>query len=496
MEVVILSSDSSSPPSPIANSPGSNKSTEPDGANIAEKRDFLIKSTVNKIPIHNFSSSDESDNECSPVLENKNSCESVVKITENDGDFEFYQIEETYTQRGYVSQVKEDLINVEVLNNSDDKYSAQESKTSKKKSLQEERERRLKEKEEKMVEKAREKALKKAASEAQKANRPGECMKHIQVLIDQRLLTEEYSGNLLSALQAGQIQYSIQEQLSEKIITWVKTVYSYHCDDDGKVISSTNLKEENIVLIIMMSNQLTQLVREMKLRSYIQNIAKQHLKKRLILIIYKLGEYYRLQNIEKQRKFKTQCRTGSGAKEKQNVENQVCQSDIEKALIEIQIFENCSHRFVETSQDFGTLIAQFTKALAEKEFKLEKQKKEQENLGWFASGDSRDTVKVDKSGNGLLRLWKQQLCQFNTASLDTAEAIVSLYPSPKSLIQAYENCLTPRQGQLLLQDIAVRRCAGPLTSVRRVGPELSKKIYNFFTSKNGELSLSQDSKDT
>lgn len=50
-------------------------------------------------------------------------------------------------------------------------------------------------------------------------------------------------------------------------------------------------------------------------------------------------------------------------------------------------------------------------------------------------GDSRDCVRIDKGGNGLLRLWQQQLCQFNLAGIDTAQAIASIYSSPQVLIQ-------------------------------------------------------------
>lgn len=42
---------------------------------------------------------------------------------------------------------------------------------------------------------------------------------------------------------------------------------------------------------------------------------------------------------------------------------------------------------------------------------------------------------------------------------------------------------------MLLQDIPVRRAAGPLSATRKIGPEMSKKIYNFFTSLDGEALL-------
>lgn len=51
------------------------------------------------------------------------------------------------------------------------------------------------------------------------------------------------------------------------------------------------------------------------------------------------------------------------------------------------------------------------------------------------AGDKRDTVGVDKNGNGLQRLWNQQLCCFPLARLEIAEAIAAQYPTPATLVQ-------------------------------------------------------------
>lgn len=42
----------------------------------------------------------------------------------------------------------------------------------------------------------------------------------------------------------------------------------------------------------------------------------------------------------------------------------------------------------------------------------------------------------------------------------------------------------------IFNTLQIRRAAGPLTTVRKVGPELSKKVYLMFSSKNGENVLS------
>jgi crossover junction endonuclease EME1 len=67
----------------------------------------------------------------------------------------------------------------------------------------------------------------------------------------------------------------------------------------------------------------------------------------------------------------------------------------------------------------------------------EKHKREQEKLQWYAAGDSHDCVRVDKNGNGLLRLWQQQLYQFNRVGMETAQAITSVYRSPSALVQVF-----------------------------------------------------------
>lgn len=51
------------------------------------------------------------------------------------------------------------------------------------------------------------------------------------------------------------------------------------------------------------------------------------------------------------------------------------------------------------------------------------------------AGENKDCVRVDKDGNGLQRLWNQQLTMFPLARLETAEAISSKFPTPSSLMQ-------------------------------------------------------------
>lgn len=129
----------------------------------------------------------------------------------------------------------------------------------------------------------------------------------------------------------------------------------------------------------------------------------------------------------------------------------ITQSLLEHALTELQLFCSCSYRLVEQENDLALLVVQFTKSIAQIPYKwvlidnnyfflliqlifrLEQIKKNTE-FDWHLSTDNKDCVQVDKDGNGLKRLWRQQLTLFSGATLETADAIASLYETPADLI--------------------------------------------------------------
>ena len=49
--------------------------------------------------------------------------------------------------------------------------------------------------------------------------------------------------------------------------------------------------------------------------------------------------------------------------------------------------------------------------------------------------DSSGTVKVDKAGNGLTQVWRQQLQVFKLVTAEVTNAIIAQYPSPALLCQ-------------------------------------------------------------
>lgn len=131
---------------------------------------------------------------------------------------------------------------------------------------------------------------------------------------------------------------------------------------------------------------------------------------------------------------------------------------------------------METGEEIAEFIRTYTKAVAEKPAKKDRL------TSIFSFHEEGTTgVKVDKSGHGLLKVWKQQLMQFKNISPDVAEALISVYPSPWLLMQDYKKCNSEKEAIRLLENIVVRRGAGVLETTRRVGKELSRRIYTAMT---------------
>lgn len=72
----------------------------------------------------------------------------------------------------------------------------------------------------------------------------------------------------------------------------------------------------------------------------------------------------------------------------------------------------------------------------------------------------------------------------NSIEIDSSEFVEHLYRSQKLMnniieFQAYES--NNANGPLLLAEIPIRRAGGPLTSSRKIGAELSRRIHSFYT---------------
>ncbi|XP_046523045.1 probable crossover junction endonuclease EME2 isoform X2 [Equus quagga] len=158
--------------------------------------------------------------------------------------------------------------------------------------------------------------------------------------------------------------------------------------------------------------------------------------------------------------------------------------EVEEALVLLQLWANLDVLLVASWQELSQHVCAFTKALAQRPFR---QHRESQAFSFCVAGRWAAGEQVARDGTGLRGAWRRQITQFNRVSPAVAEAVVSAFPSPRLLQQAYAACSTEQERLALLADLPVE--AGEGVRPRRVGPDLSRRIYLFLTTTDPDLLL-------
>ncbi|PRD36574.1 UNVERIFIED_CONTAM: eme2 [Trichonephila clavipes] len=343
--------------------------------------------------------------------------------------------------------------------------------------------------EQKKQEKELAKALKASEKEMQKSKKPDELLKGMKILIDQSVIFENESEDIFCALDESNLRYNIEENSVNMSITWCRTIVDVTVENN-QVIKMEKEQMENILVLVITKENFTKMVHaflqkskgnlanETTLLDHITNIKSVFPHMDITCVVVGLDKY--LRSIKENEMCNTDLK---------KMARQVSKIAIEEATIEVQIQTFVNFNFLSTMRELGELLARFSKAIAEAPQRKEKHVQKCLAFSWYADADSSCPVKIGKDGSGFMKLWQQQIQQFNNVGPEVAEAIASKYPSPQILMKAYTKCGSSKEAEQLLQDIVVRRNYGPLGTQRRIGPELSYKIHLFFTSRNGDQIL-------
>ncbi|KAG8192330.1 hypothetical protein JTE90_002150 [Oedothorax gibbosus] len=343
--------------------------------------------------------------------------------------------------------------------------------------------------EEKKREKDLEKALKASEKELQKSKKPDECLKNMKIIIDQNIIFENESEDIYISLDGADLKYNIEENPLSMSVIWCRTLVDVTVENSQVLKLEREELENTLVLVInnenfiRMVNASTQKLKgksddQVSLVDHISNIKSMFPAMDITCVVIGLDKY--------QRSIKENDRCSLELKK---ISKQVSKAAIEEATTEVQIQAFINFHYFSNMKEFGEMLARFSKAIAEAPQRREKHQQKSLAFSWYADADSSCPVKLGKDGEGSVKLWQQQIKQFNSVGSEVAEAIVSKYPTLQSLVQAYNRCSSSQQAEKLLQDIVVRRNYGPLGTQRRIGPELSYKIYLFYTSRDGDQIL-------
>ncbi|XP_006635383.2 crossover junction endonuclease EME1 [Lepisosteus oculatus] len=364
------------------------------------------------------------------------------------------------------------------------------------------KERQKAERENRKQELERQRAERKALADAVKALRPEECMKHMVVTIDPALLQLEGGGSLLTSLQALGCSCAIERQVVARSVTWRRRLPS----SQGLTGELDCVSEPHAVIhvpvedFIRMVHSTSQVQRGAvsgcgpTLISWSHSIVEQITGSILTLAVIDLEQYFRSQKSKNQKKYRNavsgEGQEGASKRRKKKEDSkqlvEVSRVDVEEALVDLQLHSEVQVRFLESWKEFSDYIAMFTKAVAEAPFKRER---DQTSFGFCLESEWAGGHRVERTGKGLVQVWKRQIQQLNRVSPEIASAVLAAYPSPQLLTKAYQKCKTERERHNLLSDILVRRGEGVTSTSRRVGPELSKRICLLMTSPDPNLSL-------
>lgn len=341
-----------------------------------------------------------------------------------------------------------------------------------------------------------ERTKKAAVANRLKAQRPEECLKHVVVMLDPVLLQMEGGGQLLGALQSMECQCVIKAQAVPCSITWRRRAAPA---EDGQ----EDWVEEPMVLVLLPAEAFVSMVRNFKqgsvggpekgketLRSFVTNTTARAAGKALSLVIVDQEKCFSAPNPSRRGKRGVADREQAKEKQQRRPEASagcvVSRVDVEEALVDLQLHTRAQARPVQTWKELADFACAFTKAVAEAPFK---KLRDQTSFSFCLESDWSGGAKVDRTGRGLMLVWRRQIQQLNRVSLEMASAIVDAYPSPQLLVQAYRRCLSEQERQNLLADIQVRRGEGVTATSRRVGPELSRRVYLQMTALQPDLSL-------
>ncbi|XP_063107428.1 crossover junction endonuclease EME1 isoform X1 [Cavia porcellus] len=344
-----------------------------------------------------------------------------------------------------------------------------------------------------------------------KAQRPEECLKHMVVVLDPELLQTEGGGQLLGALQTMECRCVIETQLVPRSITWRRRA--------GPAENEEAWVEEPAILVLLLAETFVSMIRNFKqqgspgssgnrketLEGFVTDVTARAGGKALSLVIVDQEKGFRAQNLPRRGTQDMASKQGKEKQQRQRVSSMVppvSRVDVEEALVDLQLHSEAQVRVVQSWKELADFACSITKAVAEAPFK--KLRDESSFSFCLESGWARG-VKVDRAGRGLALVWRRQIQQLNRVSLDMASAIVDAYPSPQLLLQevtgnchstkrssplqAYRQCHSDQERQNLLANIHVRRGVGVTATSRRVGPELSRRVYLQMTALQPDLSL-------
>ncbi|XP_070847539.1 probable crossover junction endonuclease EME2 isoform X2 [Chaetodon trifascialis] len=343
----------------------------------------------------------------------------------------------------------------------------------KKEARERQRAARAREKEERRQEQQR----RREAAENLKSLRPENCLRCLTVCVDPALLQQEGSDILLDTLATLEWRFSIESQQLPRSITWTRDLPQ---GEDG----NSSVREEQVVLVLDLTDFMDMVVSVKKMLqsegeeggvgsflSPLLECLNRDVKKVVTLLVTDSQPDYRSSACGVRLLDETlQAKLGMG------------DLDFEEVLVYLQLCKNISLVFLDGWQEVTNHVCAVTKALSKRPYKLLTERAE---MPFCVEGSWASGVRVERDGSGLIQVWSKQIQQLNRVSPAVASAVTAAYPSPQLLLQAYQSLGSEEDRKGLLAGLLVKSGG----KERRIGPEISARIYRCLTAQNPQLVL-------
>ncbi|XP_037319220.2 probable crossover junction endonuclease EME2 isoform X1 [Pungitius pungitius] len=324
-------------------------------------------------------------------------------------------------------------------------------------------------------ERRREQRARKEAAENVRRLRPENLLRCLQVGVDPALLQHGGSDILLDTLAAFEWRFTIESQQLPHSITWTR---------DSPQGTDGSVEEEQVALVLVLNDFVDMVISVKKmldsggeetgtgsfLSPVLEYLNRDDKKLVTVLVTHSPADY----------------RTGACGgylldetlRSKSGMEN----LEVEEVLVYLQLCKNISLVFLDGWQEVTNHVCAVTKALSKRPFKLLTERAE---LPFCVDGAWAGGARVERDGSGLIQVWSRQIQQLNRVSPAVASTVTAAYRSPQLLMQAYQSVESEEDRKGLLAGLLVKSGG----KERRVGPEISARVYHCFTAQNPQLVL-------
>ncbi|WAQ96741.1 EME1-like protein [Mya arenaria] len=345
----------------------------------------------------------------------------------------------------------------------------------KKKRSREEIEENRKIAQEKKAERAKQKQMKEVEKEMRKAEREAKktyslnsCLQFIKVLVDTNVVNTCGLGVLiLKACEELGVTCETRELPLPFTVMWVRNVASSGLGQDMKVETVYSEVEEQEVISVVPVADFVQMVDTFKqrqrglsdsgitLQEYVSHMKSSLAGKNISVVVLGVEQYFRDLKSYTNKKFKSAVQSKSASTSSKPTKSvspalSVSRVDMEETTADTLMHADCMTFMHDSPEEVADMVRRFSKAVAERPAK-----KDRFDPIFSFHEEGVGGVKVDRSGGGLLKVWKHQLLQFKNVSPDIAQAIIAVFPSPQMLRQAYKKCQTEKEAIQVLENIVI-----------------------------------------